>query len=104
MCVFCRFPPGLTALSTAPQVIDTHLSPFNTRFRSAAHYESLPREATIFEEKYQELLQLIRGVLDEGADGFHTKKIAFQTQLKKIRDNANVAIRNAMQVLRLLSL
>lgn len=84
---------------TAPQVIDTHLSPFNTRFRSAAHYESLPREATIFEEKYQELLQNIRGVLHEGADGFHTKKIAFQTQLKKIRDNANVAIRNAMQVL-----
>eukprot|EP01033_Poteriospumella_lacustris_P011834 gene11835-8432_t len=79
-------------------VIDTHLSPFNTRFRSAAHYESLPREATIFEEKYQELLQLIRGVLHEGADGFHTKKIAFQTQLKKIRDNANVAIRNAMQI------
>ena len=80
------------------KVIDTHLSPFNTRFRSAAHYESLPREATIFEEKYQELLQNIRGVLHEGADGFHTKKIAFQTQLKKIRDNANVAIRNAMQI------
>lgn len=81
-----------------PQIIDTHLSPFNTRFRSAAHYESLPREATIFEENYQELLQLIRDVLHEGADCFHTKKLAFQTQLKKIRDNANVAIRNAMQV------
>lgn len=79
-------------------MIETHLTPLNTRFRSAAHYQSLPREATIMEEKYQDLLQMLRLVLQEGSECFQSKKLAYQAQMKKVRDNANVAIRNAMQV------
>lgn len=79
-------------------MIETHLSPINTRFRSAAHYASLPREASLLEEKWLEVINSIRLVLQEGSECFHSKKVAYQAQLKKVRDNANVAIRNAMQV------
>lgn len=79
-------------------MIETHLTPLNTRFRSAANYSSLPREASLFEEKWQEVLTAVRTVLNEGSECFQSKKTAYQTQLKKVRDNANVAIRNAMQV------
>lgn len=85
-------------------MIETHLTPLNTRFRSAANYSTLPREASLFEEKWQEMLTAVRIVLNEGSECFQSKKTAYQTQLKKVRDNANVAIRNAMQVRKLVYL
>lgn len=72
--------------------------PLNSRFRSAAHYQTLPREATLMEEKWTEMLTAVRNVLYEGGEVFQSKKVAYQTQLKKVQSNANAAIRNAMQV------
>lgn len=78
--------------------MDVQLTPLNSRFRSAAHYQTLPREATLLEEKWSEMLTSVRNALYEGSEVFQSKKVAYQTQLKKVQSNANTAIRNAMQV------
>jgi hypothetical protein len=74
------------------------LSPIHTKFRSAAQYVTIPREASLCEERWQETLLSFKEVLMEMQSCFQTKKKAYQQQLTKIQESSNMALRNAMQV------
>lgn len=74
------------------------MQPLSKRFRGVASFQHIPREAIIFEDQFDQHLQSIRSVISECCECFQRKRVAYQSQLKRVRDNSNMAIRNVMQV------
>ena len=64
---------------------------------------NLPKEAFILFESAKSLNSNIKQLLIQLSNCFNTRKVFYNSQLIKIRDNANISIRQAIQVSLLLS-
>lgn len=73
-----------------------HLQPLTKRFRGG--FQHIPREAIMLKDQYEQHLQSIRNVIVGCCECFQRKRVAYQSQLRRVRDNSNMAIRNVMQV------
>jgi hypothetical protein len=59
----------------------------------------LPREATLLYESEKKLERLVDKMLKSFVECMQTRKNFYSTQIKKLRDQCNLAIRQALQVL-----